>query len=359
MLERDILAASIEQHIREAVDQSVEVYVSKIIDELMLDDKWVGKIQTLINQSFINKFAETLSLLDVQTLIKENIDAGFERWQDKLKQNFETTGILDNAGSKQLTIMDDAVVATHGLASQTLLIEKDAEVQGSLRVKDLAVIGSINTDNRAWDELSQVVTNDVLSRLTGEWRRHLVAEVVEMSSDAGIDFKDITINGSPLVADGTLSKGIVNSSLETVGVLKGLKVSGDLDAQGTLAVRSRRVGINTIDPEMAFNVWDGEVSILAGKLSEDRGYVGTGRRQTLALGVDRKTHLEIDPDGVTTIKELRVDRFKIGHTNQTPGHSGQRGDFLINSDLKPGEPFAWVCLGNYSWQPLKIVPDEN
>jgi hypothetical protein len=116
---------------------------------------------------------------------------------------------------------------------------------------------------------------------------------------------------------------------------------------------SRRIGINTRDPEMALTVWDEEVCVLAGKLSQDLAYIGTGRRQSLALGVNRKHHIMIDVDGLITVQQLRIDRWKIGHAAQVPGYSGTRGDFVLNHDPKPEAPFAWICLGGFKWQPLR------
>jgi hypothetical protein len=339
--------------INKTIDNSIQHLVKNTIDSLILDQTWLDKMQVLVNQSFQQKFNDRLSLADFSTLIKDNIDSGIARWQDRLKENFVTHGIKDLATNNQITITDNGVVATNGIATPSLLVEKDAEVTGTLKVKDLAVTGSINTDNQSWQELVDKISKDALASVNKSWRDQLVSQIVDSVKKDGIDFASVSINGHALLDAGVLSAEVKHSSLTSLGTLNSLNVSGTLDAHGTLSVRQRRIGINTIDPEMALNVWDEEVSVLIGKLSADRAYFGTGRRQSLSLGVDRKAFLDIDADGLVSVKQLRIDKFKIGHTNSTPGWSGQRGDFLINHDWKPGEPFAWICLGAYKWQPLK------
>jgi hypothetical protein len=115
------------------------------------------------------------------------------------------------------------------------------------------------------------------------------------------------------------------------------------------------VGINTADPEMALSVWDEEVTLVAGKLRQNHAFLGTARQQTLSLGVNRKAWLDIDTDGLVTVKNFRIDRHRISFATQVPGYSGTRGDIVFNSDPTDGQPFAWVCLGAFRWQPLKAV----
>lgn len=352
MIDTETLQQTLERQIRQAVDQSVQVHLENIIEQLALDPVWVAKIESMVNQSYAKKFTNKLNTVDVESLIVENIDAGIERWQSRLKKDFQTNGIIDGATSIQLTVLDDAIVAQNGLAAQSLLIEKDAQIQGCLVVHDLAVRGSINTDNRSWQELANGVAAATLTKLTDDWRKSLVDDVLTLAKTNGINFDTVMINDSPLIDNDILNSSVTKSNLQSVGILDSLEVSGTARLNKTLTVNRSRVGINTDSPEMALSVWDEEVSLLGGKISKNIAYVGTGRNQNLNLGVNRNSYLEINTDGLTTVKKLRIDRFCISHGTQSPGHDGTRGDMVFNSDPKPDTPFAWVCLGGLRWQGL-------
>jgi len=179
--------------------------------------------------------------------------------------------------------------------------------------------------------------------------------VLEAAKTQGIEFQDVIVRGMPVVQDGTLNSAIRHSQLESVGTLDRLSVSGDADLATTMHVRNRRVGINTLDPEMALSLWDEEVTVVAGKLKQGHAFLGTARSQNFSLGVNRKPYLEIDAEGLITVKNFRIDRHRVSFAAQVPGYSGTRGDLVFNSDPNDGQPFAWVCLGAFRWQPLRAA----
>lgn len=343
----------VEKQIAAVLDTTIQSLVQETLHQLTLDPEWLAKIETLVNQNVTQRVLERISHLDTNAVIAGEIDGALDRWRNKLLANFQTSGITDTANSTQLMVMDGAVVVEQGLAANSLLVEHDAEVQGAITVQNLVVKGTVNTDNRAWNELADVVATQTQAKLSDAWREELAQQVVEAAKTKGIDFGSITVGGQPLVDNGALAIAVKESNLETVGTLRDLTVAGSMKiGNDMLNVGSRRIGINTDSPEMALGLWDEEVSLLAGKFAKNTGYVGTGRAQNLAIGVNRQPQITLDVDGLTSINQLRVDRWRIGHSAVTPGHSGTRGDFLINSDPKPDTPFAWLCLGGFKWQPL-------
>ena len=136
MLNVESLTQTIEEQIKLSVDSSVQVHVTNIIQQLALDSKWISKIETLVNQNYIQKFSDKLHTLDVDDLVVKHLDSAIDRWQDRLKQDFKTHGIADYATSRQLTVMDDAVVVEKGIGSRSLLVEQDATINGSLVVQN-------------------------------------------------------------------------------------------------------------------------------------------------------------------------------------------------------------------------------
>lgn len=329
-----------------AVDSGIQVLVDTTISNLVVDPAWIDKIEQTVNQNMSQQFLRKLSDLDINSLLVSTIDAGIDRWQDRLKKDFRTQGIVDSANEIELTVMDGVVVVEHDF------VAKKVQVTDDLTVKNLVVSGTINTDNRSWNELKDVISQQVLTAATEQWRQDLVDQVVELSRTAGINFDTVMIDNQPLVENNTLGTAVVDSHLQSTGILRSLKVAGAAQFGQTMHVAGRRVGINTQDPEMALSVWDEEVSIIAGKLSKQQAFVGTARLQNLAIGVNRIPQIEIDTDGLTTIKQLRLGRHRISHAGTVPGYSGTRGDLVLNSDPKPGTPFAWVCLGSFQWQSL-------
>jgi hypothetical protein len=341
--------------IRQAVDLAVEREIQNSIDGVMLDPVWIAKIEALINQTYVTKLSQWLSTVDVNTIIRSEIDAGVDRWQDRLKQNFATQGIQDSADALELVLTPGQVTVTNQFTCHGAEVSGQMRVQGALEVNDLILKGTINTDNLSWNELSNKIAQDTLTMITDQWRQDLVQDVLDFAKTQGIEFKDVMIRGAPLVKDGVLNPVIRHSQLESVGNLERLSVIGSADLNETVHVRPRRLGINTADPEMALSVWDEEVTVVAGKLRQNQAFLGTARQQTLSLGVNRRAWLDIDTDGLVTVKNFRIDRHRISFATQVPGYSGTRGDIVFNSDPTDGQPFAWVCLGAFRWQPLKAA----
>lgn len=339
--------------ITKAIDRGVEELVDSAINNLLIDPAWIAKIEKQVDQTMSDRLSKLLKSIDINSLLVTHIDQGILRWQDRLMSKFKTNGITDISSTTQLTIQDNAVVAENDLVANSLFVNHGAAVGGDLIVDNLIVKGLINTDNASWNELSNKISTAVLENTTKEWKQQLVDEVLALAKNKGINFDSILLGNVPLIADGELNPNILSSSLQQLGVLQELTVNGFTKLNDTVHVNKHRVGINTENPEMALSVWDEEVSVIAGKLASQVAYIGTARAQTLAIGINRIPQITIDTSGLTSVKQLQVDRFKIGFASSVPGYSGTRGDIIFNSDPQSDAPFAWVCLGSFQWQPLK------
>jgi hypothetical protein len=341
--------------LQRTVDLAVEREVQQSLDIMVQDPIWIAKIETMVNQHYARRLAEWISDIDVTALVGSHIDASVDRWQDRLKQDFATVGIRDLADTTELTVSPGTVTVRDQLTAQHAVIEQSVTVPGTLTVNQLVLTGGINTDNRAWNELAHKMAQDTLALITEDWQKTLVDQVLDHARTQGIEFEQVLLDRAPLVQDHALNPSIRHSRLESVATLNSLTVAGAVSLSDTVHVKDRRVGINTRDPEMAFSVWDEEVSVIAGKLRQQHAFVGTARMNSLSLGVNRKGYIEIDTDGLTTIKNLRIDRHRISFATEVPGYSGTRGDWVFNSNPTDGQPFAWVCLGAFRWQPLKAA----
>jgi len=336
--------------IKQSIDQAVQDNIVTAIKDLGRDPAWIEKIERLINQSMVQRVVAGLSTIDIGGLIQQRVDENMSELDSKVAARLHTPGIQYHAHSPELTVLDENVVVENCLTANRI------EVVNSAKIKELTVTGSINTDNRAWQTLSEDISNKTLDRLSTEWRESLIADVESKIREHGIDFAQVQIDGVRVVVGDTLSRKITNSNLQSLGALNELRVSGEAHIYNTVSVLNKRLGINTQEPEMALSVWDEEVSILAGKFKDKSAYIGTGRLQNLVLGVNRTPAIEIDVDGITAVKKLRVGVHRISHGTEVPNYAGTKGDVVFNANPSINDNvFAWQCLGGFKWKIIRTV----
>jgi hypothetical protein len=333
--------------VKQLVEQAVETNILSAVENISSDPVWLSRIEHMINQTVVQETISRLGSIDLNPVIKQYVDASMGVFQKKLLTEFSSTGILDQATSCQLTVMDDNTVVENCLTARSV------NVVGAATIQNLVVTGSINTDNQSWIALAADISQKTLDRLTTEWNKQLVEQVAQEIKDNGISFDQVEVGGQKLVDGNRLSGTITESNIQSLGTLRQLQVQGEAHINDTVSVVNRRLGINTDSPEMALSVWDEEVSIVIGKNKSKQAYIGTNRDQGLVIGVNRLPQIEIDSTGLTAIKKLQVGLHKISHDTKVPGWSGTRGDIVFNSNPGPDRVFAWVCLGTFKWQTLK------
>jgi hypothetical protein len=331
--------------ITRSVNDSTQDLIKQAIAELTLDPAWLEKIEAVINQNATQRVLSSLSNTDIRPIIKQSIDDTISNLNATIFK-----GIQTNSSTVELTVLDEHVVVENNFTA------KDISAVNSLTVKDLVVKGSINTDNRSWNNLAEAISNKTLTKLNEDWKDSLTQQVKDLITTQGIDFNKVKIDGELLVDSGKLSSNITESNLQSVGTLLTLKVTGETTLNETMSVVKKRVGINTPDPDMALSVWDEEVTISAGKLKSQTGFIGTTRKQALAIGVNKIPAIEITDTGLTAIKQLQVGIHKLSHGNEVPNYSGTKGDIVFNANPTIDNPvFAWQCLGGFKWKIIKAV----
>ena len=333
--------------VKRLVEQAIEDNILSAVQNISSDPAWLARIEHMINQTVVQETMIRLGSMDLNPLIKQQVDENMALFQQTLLTNFTSAGISDLATNCQLTIMDDTTVIDNCLTARNM------DVAESITVQNLIVKGAINTDNQSWVNLANDISRKTLEKLTKEWNARLVEEVTQQIKDNGISFDQIQVGGESLVNGNRLSNAITESNIQSLGTLRNLTVNGEAKINNTVSVVNKRLGINTESPEMALSVWDEEVSVVIGKNKAKQAYIGTNRDQGLVIGVNRLPQIEIDAAGLTAIKKLQVGLHKISHDTKVPGWSGTRGDIVFNSNPGPDRVFAWVCLGTFKWQTLK------
>jgi hypothetical protein len=332
-------------YIKKSVDDSTQLLVQQAIAELTIDPAWLEKIENSVNQIAGQRVLAKLSGTDIRPMVQQYVDSVVKSLNTNIFK-----GIESQSDKVELTILDDHVVVEKQFTA------KDIEAVDSLTVKNLIVKGTVNTDNRSWNELSDTIGEKAFEKISDAWRESLIQQVRDSITQQGVDFKNIKVNGELLVDNDKLSSGITQSQLQSVGKLKSLTVVGDTSLSGTVNVSKNRVGINTDTPEMALSLWDEEVAVVAGKFKSNVGYIGTARKQGLVVGINKNPVVEIDEDGLTAIKQLQVGIHRISHANEVPGYAGTKGDIVFNATPTVDSPvFAWQCLGGYRWKVIKAV----
>ena len=332
--------------VQQMIEQAVQNQIQSTVEQLGQDPVWIDRVERLITQTITQRAVASLKSVDLTPVVRECVEERMDLFRQDMITQFASTGIQDLATKCQLTIMDDTTVVENRLTAQ------DIETVGTVSTQDLVVKGSINVNNHSWQTLSEDISQKTLDKIDEQWRNSLVDQVKTTITQDGIDFKNVNIDGEPLIDGSKLNYKITQSRLISVGTLENLSVSGEATINQTVNVKRGRLGVNTESPEMALSIWDEEVSVVIGKHKAKQAYIGTNRDQAVAIGVNRVPHVEIDTDGLTTIKQLRVGVHRISHATQVPGWAGTRGDLVFNSN-PTDRVFAWVCLGAHKWQTLK------
>jgi hypothetical protein len=339
--------------IRQTVDLAVERFVEQTINNLSIDPQWIAKIETLIAQRTEDRIRANLRDIDLGTKIAQVVLENRQQLADAIKRDFRTAGIVDQARSTQLTVMDDVVVIERETVTHDLTVEHDAVIKGDVLIKgSVGIQGRINTDNQTWQDLSKQVGDVTYDRIKKDFANELIDTVIQ-STKANIDIENITVDGEQLISGNTLGSGITRSGIKKVGTLEDLEVAGTTHLANTLTAQKNRVGINTQEPDSALSVWDEETNIAMGKYSKNSSFIGSNRKQNLVIGVNRQNHIEVDSDGMVTVQQLRIARNRLSWSTEVPGYSGTKGDIVFNTNANDGV-FAWICLGAFRWQTVRM-----
>jgi hypothetical protein len=332
--------------IQQLIEQQILATVTAEIPKMMADPNWLMSLNSLITQIISKQVASSLATINLSEIAQQALTLNREQVIDLIP------GIQDQSTSKEMTLMPGIVVVENELVVKNLEVVENTRVSHMTVTGDLTVTGTINTDNSSWKDLAASISQTAQQQLADTWKTTMKNEIVNDIKTSGIEITSALIDGRPLFDNGTLTPQIQKSNLTSVGSLTELVVNGEAQI-GPVHITSNRLGINTDSPEMALSIWDEEVSIVAGKKSQNQAFIGTSRNQNLVIGVNNNGCITVDVDGTTTINKLRVGRNQIGHTAVVPNWSGTKGDIMFNSNLGNDGIFGWICLGAFKWQTLK------
>jgi len=263
---------------------------------------------------------------------------------------FGSTGIDDKATTCQLTIMDDITVVENNLLTKDLTVKGTATIEG-----DLNVTGTVPETSAFFVNLVMAATNNVRTSLDQVLFSSYADLVTNEIKNNGLDLNKITLDGNEVLSGNSLGSYVINSNLQKLGTLQELQVSGETLLGQTLYVGNKRVGINTVEPDGALNVWDQEVELRFSKQTNNTGILETPRSQTLILSSNGKNNAVLNPDGSITVKKINLDGVSFASNPTPPIDNQPQGAIVFNSNPSLGGPMGWVSLGDAKWANFGII----
>jgi hypothetical protein len=259
-------------------------------------------------------------------------------------RNFESTGIQDKSTETQVTIMDNATVYENQLVAKELHIAGAAVIEG-----DLTLNGTVDRSSKLFSDVLEVSQNAIRGEMQTGMLSGFKDDVFKQMQIDGVPADVIKYQNHRLVRDNTLAPTILFSNLQKVGALKELQVIGETLLDETLYISTKRVGINTMDPEAVLDIWDQEIEIAAGKLEKDVAIIETPKNQTLVISSNKNYNLVCNTDGTVTINSLKIGQSKHTSANSMPTVDAPKGNIVWNTEPSLGSPIGWVSLGGARW----------
>jgi hypothetical protein len=313
------------------IDATISNYVSSRLESL--SDKFPFKDRSIAGSAID---AEGLEITG------DNITGG-------VIKNFGSTGIDDQSSSCQITILDVGAVFENTVYAGKLEVKGGATIEG-----DLTILGEI-TDNPGYQKLVADTGTSVLASIGPDLLDEHQNRVFERIRDEGMDLSRVTFNGKVIVDGNKLTSAILESQLQSLGVVRDLQTQGENLLSDTLYVSAKRVGVNTMDPNTALSVWDEEIEIGLGKQSQGIARIGIVRDHKLIIGTNKKDNITLNPDGVTEIPQLRLGNMLMSTSPTPPHYDAPRGTIVFNEQPNLGGPLGWVSLGDAKWANFGII----
>jgi hypothetical protein len=305
----------------------------------------IGTFLSSINKSFFPDNYIPGSAINKEGFVisGNNINGG-------IIKNFSSSGIDDRANSCKMTILDQGVVFEETLYSSRIEVKGDVVIDGDLLIK-----GKIPESCGAFQDLIRDSAARVKQIMGPEIIDTFQVSVFDRIKNEGIEVNNLIVNGSPLIEGRKLSYGIVDSNLQSVGMLRDLQTQGENLLSETLYVTKNRVGVNTMDPVTALSIWDEEVELAIGKQKQNTARIAAQRSSNLVLGSNNRDNIVCTPDGNIAVNAIKIGDTMVSSSAIPPNYDAPNGAIVFNSNPNLGGPIGWVSLGLARWANFGII----
>jgi len=306
--------------------------------------------------------------------------------------NFSSTGIQDNATATTVVVTDGKLTVP-SITVNT--VEGNVTIRGDIKVYGMLDAGFVRTTelitNQQYEkqylEFAPREGNAVgcgLLWISGGDNKQFVLRnnPDRFWSTENIDIpgtKSYCIDSIPVIDNNSLGRNIINSNLQTVGLLKNLATAGNLSIDNYVFYNStsQRVGFGTETPNSLLSVFDFTNNvevIIDGDSTNGYGKIGTFNTKGLEFVTDDTIRLSITETGNITLGHEYKDntiiraygKLAVGVKNpseqlEVAGNikfgnklfinggrspdSGvyQKGDIIWNTNPMPNSFIGWVC----------------
>jgi len=308
--------------------------------------------------------------------------------------NFSSTGITDNATSSTLLVTDGKITVpsiTVNTVDGNVTVRGDIKVYGMLDAGLVRTTEIITNQRHEAQFLEFSTPADTAAGHGLLWKGSPNKQfVLRLQPDRFWSTENIDILGSksymidelPVLSRDTLGSNVVNSSLQNLGVLSNLTVSGAVSIGDYIHFNpvSQRLGIGTDTPNGLLSLLDyvNNVEIIIdGDSTNGYGKIGTYSTKGFELVTDDTVRISITETGNITLgqefKDSTIIRAygKIGVGVKNPSEqlevagnvkfgnrlfangvspplagAYQAGDIIWNSLPRPGTYVGWVCTSS-------------
>jgi hypothetical protein len=348
------IIAEVNTNIQSQVEGIVREQVSALVRSIPL--------QTYFNQMFAGSLVNEQFEFPAESIPAESVQSANLRISGSqisggIVTNFGSTGIDDKATACQLTILDEVTVVENNLLTKDLTVKGSTTIEGTTTIEgDLVVNGRVPESSPMYVSIVNSVSNNVLTGLDQSLFTKYSTLVFQQIKQNGLDLNRITVNGKEVVTGNALSSDITVSNLQKLGVLKELQVAGETLLDDTLYTASKRVGINTLQPTQALDIWDQEIEIGLGKLEKNVATISVPRTgQQLVISSNGQRNITVLSDGSTTVNRLNIGKTSIYSSDLPPAVNEPKGTVVFNSNPTLGGPLGWVSLGGAKWANFGVI----
>lgn len=322
-------------------------------------------------------------------------------------KDFSSTGIWDKATGVSL-IVENGCITVDRIKVNTL--ENNLTVRGDVKIYGVLDAGTIRTTeiiaNQRYEKQFLEFANPKGSPVgtgllwSGEGNnKQLIYNVNpdRFFSSENIDLsngRSFMIEGQAVVNYNSLGKGVVESNLQTLGVLRSLNVGGTINFGDVVHFNpvSERFSIGTSDGSGILTVYDNvnDVELIVTGNRDSQGVIGTYSTKDLVLVSDNQARITVGALGDITLgnegrdtttriygkvgvgvknprEQLEVagnirwanKLFAVGNQPPLDGHY-QQGDVVWNTNPMANSFIGWVCTVSGApglWKPFGLIAD--
>jgi len=261
-----------------------------------------------------------------------------------LIKKFESTGIQDSATRCQLTILDEATVFENKLISKDIEIAGSAVFNGAIDFR-----GTMDQSSPFMQKVIAASVNHIATQYTDGFYDQYCQRVLDKLDSQGVSASQVRVGDQALVENERLAGTITESNLQKVGALRELQVIGETLLDETVYVSNKRLGINTLEPERALDIWDQEVQVTVGKRQQNIAQINTPRNQQLVIGTGNRDQLWVNLDGSISVQQIDIGKLRHSSQAAAPTDNRPMGTIVWNERPQIGAPIGWVSLGGARW----------